>query len=63
MRMSGKVLLLPLARLLMRQCRPKPFIWTKSADDILAGLKRFCLATLKTAEIQVIMGETSESGH
>jgi len=24
---------------------PKPFIWTKSADDILASIKRFCLRT------------------
>src|SRR5580704_8767433 len=31
---------------------PKPFVWTKSADDILASVKRFCLATLNTAEIQ-----------
>ena len=29
---------------------PKPFVWTKSADDILASVKRFCPATLKTAE-------------
>jgi len=42
---------------------PKPFVWTKSADDILATIKRFCLATLKTAEIQAITGETSDSGH
>jgi transposase len=40
---------------------PKPFVWTKSADDILASVKRFCLATLKTAEIQI--AQTSESGH
>ena len=26
---------------------PKPFRWTKSADDILAAIKRFCLANLK----------------
>src|SRR5713101_2803043 len=25
----------------------KPFVWTKSAADILASIKRFCLATLK----------------
>jgi transposase len=31
---------------------PKPFKWTKSADDILASIKRFCLATLKTAQVQ-----------
>src|SRR6266851_1545697 len=42
---------------------PKPFVWTKSADDILASIKRFCLATLKTAEIQTQIGKTSESGH
>jgi transposase len=42
---------------------PRPFMWTKSADDILASIKRFCLATLKTAEIQTKIGETSESGH
>ncbi len=25
---------------------PKPFIWTKSASDILASMQRFCLRTL-----------------
>jgi len=25
---------------------PKPFLWTKSADDILASIQRFCLRTL-----------------
>ena len=25
---------------------PKPFRWTKSADDILASIQRFCLRTL-----------------
>jgi transposase len=40
---------------------PRPFVWTKSADDILASVKRFCLATLKTAEIQI--AQTSESGY
>jgi transposase len=40
---------------------PRPFVWTKSADDILASIKRFCLATLKTAEIQI--RKTSESPH
>ena len=42
---------------------PKPFLWTKSADDILATVKRFCLRTLKTAEIQTEISKTSESGH
>ncbi|MBI1889322.1 MAG: IS630 family transposase, partial [Burkholderiales bacterium] len=22
---------------------PKPFVWSKSADDILASIERFCL--------------------
>jgi transposase len=35
---------------------PKPFRWTKSADDILAAVQRFCLRSNKIAE-------TSESGH
>jgi len=25
---------------------PKPFRWTKTADDILASIQRFCLRTL-----------------
>jgi hypothetical protein len=25
---------------------PKPFRWTKSADDILASIQRFCLRSL-----------------
>ena len=25
---------------------PKPFRWTKSADDILASIQRFCVRTL-----------------
>ena len=42
---------------------PKPFKWTKSADDILASIERFCLATLKCAATQAKILETSESGH
>lgn len=42
---------------------PKPFKWTKSADDILASIKRFCLATLNVAQIQAEIAEISESGH
>ena len=42
---------------------PKPFRWTKSADDILASIKRFCLATLKVANYQAKNAKTSESGH
>ena len=35
---------------------PKPFRWTKSADDILAAIQRFCLRSQR-------IGETKESGH
>lgn len=42
---------------------PKPFRWTKSADDILASIKRFCLATLDIARRQTKIIKTSESGH
>ena len=42
---------------------PRPFIWTKSADDILAAIQRFCLQTLETAENQKTINKTSESGH
>ena len=42
---------------------PKPFRWTKSADDILASIKRFCLRTIETAQTQTKISETSESGH
>jgi transposase len=35
---------------------PKPFRWTKSAEDILASIERFCLRNTKTAV-------TSESVH
>ena len=35
---------------------PKPFRWTKSADDILAAIQRFCV---RNTEIS----RTSESGH
>jgi transposase len=42
---------------------PKPFKWTKAADDILTSVKRFCLATLATADAQDRILQTSESGH
>ncbi|HEY7608460.1 MAG TPA: IS630 family transposase, partial [Alphaproteobacteria bacterium] len=40
---------------------PKPFRWTKSADDILAAVNRFCLRTLEA--LAPTMLRTSESGH
>lgn len=39
---------------------PKPFRWTKSADDILAAINRFCRRTL---QVQAGMRRTYESGH
>ncbi len=38
---------------------PKPFAWTKSADEILDSVKRFCLRTTAADDRQ----ETSNSGH
>jgi hypothetical protein len=38
---------------------PKPFRWTKSADDILASIERFCCrVTLQPSDQR-----TSEPGH
>jgi transposase len=39
---------------------PKPFRWTKSADDILAAINRFCRRTLDT---HAALRRTYESGH
>jgi hypothetical protein len=29
---------------------PKPFRWTKTANDTFASIQRFCLRTLETSE-------------
>ena len=42
---------------------PKPFRWLKSADDILAAVKRFCQRTIAQAEAPDALPRTSESGH
>ena len=42
---------------------PNPFRSTKSADHILAAIKRFCLKTLEIASAQAKIAQTSESGH
>jgi transposase len=39
---------------------PKPFSWTKNADDILAAVQRFCQ---RTVEVQAKCLETSRPGH
>jgi transposase len=38
---------------------PRPFVWTKTADEILDSVRRFCLRTTAVAECQA----TSNSGH
>ena len=42
---------------------PKPFRWVKSADDILASVKRFCLRTLSVTTPAEALMQTSGSGH
>jgi transposase len=42
---------------------PKPFRWVKSADDILASVKRFCLRTLGEDTAEQALSRTSEPGH
>ena len=32
------------------QADPKPFVWTKTADEILASIVRFAQRTLETAQ-------------
>src|SRR4051812_20304521 len=42
---------------------PKPFRWVKTADDILASVKRFCLQALGASTMEEALARTSESGH
>ena len=42
---------------------PKPFRWVKSADDILASVRRFCLRTLGAPTVEDALTRTSEPGH
>ena len=42
---------------------PKPFRWVKPANDILAGVKRFCLRTLGASTPEEASARTSGSGH
>ena len=42
---------------------PKPFRWVKSADDILASVKRFCLRTASVDGERQSLSRISESGH
>src|SRR5215210_9502090 len=42
---------------------PKPFRWVKSADDILASVKRFCLRSLGEDTAEQALSRTSEPRH
>src|SRR4051812_41263571 len=42
---------------------PNPFRWVKTADDILASVKRFCLQALGASTMEEALARTSESGH
>jgi DDE superfamily endonuclease/Winged helix-turn helix len=42
---------------------PKPFRWVKPADDILAGVKRFCLRSLGEDTAGHALSRTSEPRH
>ena len=42
---------------------PKPFRWVKSADEILASVKRFCLRTVAADQKHQALSRISESGH
>ncbi len=42
---------------------PKPFRWVKSADGILASVKRFCLRSLGEDTAEQALPRTSEPGH
>jgi transposase len=42
---------------------PKPFRWVKTADDILASVRRFCLQTLGAPTADNALARISESGH
>jgi transposase len=40
----------------------RPFRWVKTAADILASVKRFCLQTLDAPKVEQALARTSESG-
>jgi len=42
---------------------PKPFRWVKSADAILASVKRFCLRALEAEPEPTPLPQTSGAGH
>ena len=44
---------------------PKPFVWTKTADDILASIARFAQRTVAQAQAQAaqLISRTTGTGH
>jgi hypothetical protein len=44
------------------QLNPKPFVWTKSADEILASIARFAQRTVDTRAAQPI-SRITVTGH
>ena len=42
---------------------PKPFVWTKTADEILASIARFAQRTSDAHAAQRLMSRTTETGH
>jgi hypothetical protein len=44
------------------QANPKPFVWTKSADEILASIARFAQRTVDARAAQT-MSRTTGTGH
>ena len=41
----------------------QPYVWTKTADDILASIARFALRTVTVYDRQQVMSRTTGTGH
>ena len=41
----------------------QPYVWTKTADDILASIARFALRTVTVHDRQQVMSRTTGTGH
>jgi hypothetical protein len=42
---------------------PKPFVWTKSADEILASIARFAQRTMDVQSAQEYIARITGTGH
>jgi transposase len=47
----------------VHQENPKPFVWTKTADQILASIARFAHRTTSARDAQQHLSRTTETGH